>query len=99
VFLKNSSAIPFIAGDQPVINMLDPRATDDLELYYPLAPRLTMVLTKDAVKFPDCVRKITRFEVQRYNCAIYSKSEDQIYSRYKAYLRSIVGMGKNVLAG
>jgi len=27
VFLRNGTAIPFIAGDQPVINMLDPKAT------------------------------------------------------------------------
>ncbi len=98
VFLRNGTAIPFIAGDQPVINMLDPKATDDLELYYPLAPRLAMVLTKDAAKFPDRTRNVTRFEVERYNYAIYSKSEDQIYSNDESYLRSLVVMQKDVLA-
>ena len=42
VFLKNDTSIPFIAGDQPVLNMLDAKATDDVELYYPLSPRLAM---------------------------------------------------------
>jgi hypothetical protein len=98
VFLRNTTAIPFIAGDQPVLNMLDPKATDDLELYWPLSPRLAMVLTKDAVKFPTRARNVMPLEVEPYNYAIYSKSEDQIYSNDETYLRGLVAMGKDVLA-
>ena len=97
VFLKNTTAIPFIAGDQPVINMLDPRTTDDLELYYPLSPRLAMVLTGDGVKFPDRARNVTCLEVEHYNYEIYRKSEDQIYSNDRSYLSDLVKVGKNVL--
>lgn len=98
VFLRNGAMIPFIASDQPVINMLDPHATDDLELYYPLAPRLAMVLTKDPVKFPNRTCNVTPFEVERYNYAIYSRSEDQIYSNDGSYLRSLVNIRKDLLA-
>jgi len=98
VFLKNATAIPLITGDQPVINMLDPKATDDLELYYPLSPRLAMVLTKDALKFPGRYRNITSFEAERYNYAVYSKSEDQIYSNDADYVRCLVLVGKDMLA-
>jgi Protein of unknown function (DUF4238) len=98
VFLKNAMSIPFVAGDQPVVNMLDPRATDDLELYYPLSPRLALVLTKDAIASPGRTRNVTAFEVERYNYAIYSASEDQIYSNHASYLRSLVSMPKEVLA-
>jgi hypothetical protein len=97
VFLKNITTAPFITGDQPVVNMLDPKATNDLELYYPLSPNLAMVLTKDAVKFPDRERNVTTFEVERYNYEIYDRSEDQLYSNDFAYLRDLVGMGKHVL--
>jgi hypothetical protein len=96
IFLRNATAIPFIAGDQPVINMLNLEVTNDLELYYPLSPRLAMVFTKDAVKFPDRIRSVTSFEVERYNYAIYSKSDDQIYSNDAIYLRSLVSMGKDL---
>lgn len=96
LFLKNPTGTPFIAGDQPVINMLDPRSTDDLELYYPLSPRLAMVLTKDAAKLSG--QRMTSFEVERYNYAIYSTSHDQIYSNNESYLRSLVNLGKDVLA-
>lgn len=97
-FLRNATAVPFIAGDQPVINMLDPFATNDLELFYPLSPGLAIVLSKDTVKFTNRELPVTTFEVERYNYAIYSKSEDQVYSNDESYLRSIVAMGKNVLA-
>jgi hypothetical protein len=99
VFLRNVTAIPFVAGDQPVINMLDPKATDDLELYYPLTPRLAMVLTKNVVIFPDRTRNVTQFEVERYNYAIYSRSDDQVYSNDQLYLGSLVKIRKDVLAG
>jgi Protein of unknown function (DUF4238) len=97
VFLKNATSIPFVAGDQPVVNMLDPRATDDLELYYPLSPRLSLVLTKDVVAFPGSTRIVTDLEAERYNYAIYSTSEDQIYSNDASYLGSLVSMPKDVL--
>jgi hypothetical protein len=48
VFLKNETAVPFITGDQPVLNMLDPATTNDLELYYPLSSTLAIMLTKGA---------------------------------------------------
>ncbi len=97
VFLKNETSSPFIAGDQPVLNMLDPKATNDLELYYPLSPRLAMVLTKDVARFPDRERNVTLFEVERYNYAVYGNSEDQIYSSDEDYLRQLVATKKNVL--
>lgn len=97
-FLRNETAVPFITGDQPVLNMLDPKKTDDLALYYPLSPRLAMLLTKDAVKLPNKIRSISQLEVESYNYAIYSKSEDQVYSDDVTYLRSLVAMGKHLLS-
>lgn len=98
VFFKNDTSIPFITGDQPVLNMLDPKTTDDVELYYPLSPKLALILTKDTARFPDRERSVTAFEVERYNYAIYSESEDQIYSNDAVYLRCLVAIGKHVLA-
>lgn len=97
IFLKNETSATFIAGDQPVLNMLDPKATDDLELYYPLSPNLAILLTKDVARLLDRERSVTLFEVERYNYAIYSNSEDQIYSSDEDYLRQLVATKKNVL--
>jgi len=94
VFLHNATATPFIAGDQPVINILDPKVTDDVALYYPLSPNLAMVLAKNAV---DRDRHVTRLEVERYNFSVYAKSDDQVYSDNMEYLRSLVAIGKDIL--
>ena len=85
VFFKNDTSTPFIAGDQPVLNMLNIKASDDIELYYPLSPKLAMILTKDATRFSDREQSVTQLEVERYNYAIYNKSEDQIYSSDATY--------------
>lgn len=97
VFLKNETAVPFVTGDQPVINTLDPKTTDDVALYYPLSPALAIILTKDIVRFPDQKRRVTSLEVEAYNHAIYSMSEDQVYANDEAYLRSLVAIGKHLI--
>jgi hypothetical protein len=98
VFLKNDANIPFITGDQPIINLLDPAATDDVELYYPLSPTLAILLTKDTRKLQDQRRRITQLEVENYNHTIYRESEDQVYSNDQGYLGSLVSIGKHLLA-
>ena len=97
IFLRNQTPTPFIMADQPVINMLNPKKTDDVELYYPLSPTLAIVLTKDTQRFPDQRRRASQFEVENYNYTMYQASEDQVYSNDEAYLRSLVAMGKHVL--
>jgi Protein of unknown function (DUF4238) len=97
IFLKNETPNPFIAGDQPVINMLDPKQTTDVELYYPLAPTLAVILTKDSKRFPLQRRRVSQLELENYNYAIFQNSEDQAYSNDDAYLRSLVTIGKHVI--
>ncbi len=94
-FLLNATAKPFITGDQPVINLLDPRVTNDLELFYPLAPDLAMILSKDHQKFITQSRKVTEIEVEFYNHSIYEWSEDQLYSNDKTYLEALVTVDKH----
>lgn len=98
IFLTNDTPIPFVTGDQPVLNTLDPEVSDKIELYYPLSPNLAVIVTKDAARFPDRERGVTTFEVERYNYAIYSNSEDQIYSNDATYLGCLVATGKHILA-
>ena len=98
IFLINQTPTPFITGDQPVISLLDPLKTDDLELYYPLSPALGIVLSKDTEKFSNQSRNVTELEVERYNHAIYERSEDQIYSGDKVYLQQLVSIEKHLFA-
>lgn len=97
VFLQNETPIPFITGDQPVVNMLNPSSTDDVELYYPLSAHLAMVLTKDTVRYKDREVALTSLEVEKFNYAIYSKSFDQVYSGDERYLSSLVALDKGAV--
>ena len=51
ILLKNTTSIPFITGDQPVINTYAIREPmkflekNELELYYPIKPNLSLLLT------------------------------------------------------
>lgn len=94
VFISNTTAKPFITGDQPVVNLLDPHATEDIELYYPLSPILAMILSKDHNKFPMPSRNATELEIEYYNHKIYETSEDQLYASDEAYLRALVSVDK-----
>lgn len=94
LFLRNESDIPFIAGDQPIVNMLDPLVTTDLKLFYPLSPSLAMVLAKDSMS--PSVRSVSTLEVEPYNYEIYRMSDDQVYSNNESYLRKLVAIPKSV---
>lgn len=98
VFLQNATATPFITGDQPIINLLDPHGTNDLELFYPLSPLLAMILSKDNNKFPTQNRHMTELEIEHYNHAIYERSEDQLYASEKAYLQALVSIDKHLFS-
>jgi hypothetical protein len=98
VFLSNTTAKPFITGDQPIINLLDPRVTDDIEFYYPLSPTLAMIFSKDREKFPTPSRNATELEIEHYNHSIYERSEDQLYASDEAYLRALVLIDKHLFS-
>ena len=56
VFVESPTAGEFIAGDQPVMNPLanaDGTPPEELALYYPVCPRLAIILAPKAMNFGD----------------------------------------------
>lgn len=96
VFLENESGIPFIAGDQPIFNVLDPFKTDDVELYYPLSPRLALLLTREQDEVDRSKRSLGAMAVETYNHLLYRASHDQIYGNDKDYLEALAAMPKDI---
>jgi Protein of unknown function (DUF4238) len=84
--LKNTTDIPFITGDQPVINTYgnqdQPRALshDELELFYPIGPLLALLITRRKDRYASETTVIDREEVLRYNSLIAKASASQIYA-------------------
>lgn len=78
--LSNNTSVPFIAGDQPVINTLannNPSVeTTDLELYFPLSPNLALLVSNRI----SCDIECGENEALRYNSLISAQSLESVFS-------------------
>ena len=95
VIIENKSDIPFITGDQPVINTyaigldLDEEPVD-LEFYYPLSPAIALLLTgKDKYRAQTDIRA-TKSEVMKYNRYIRDQSGKQVYASSRDVLEKML---------
>lgn len=86
IFLTNSSSTPFLSSDQPVINTFsadtsDTDTVEEVELFYPLTPRLAILVTKDAT-YSGGVSEVPLLEdaVKRYNNMIEKEAFEFVYS-------------------
>ncbi|QNU63990.1 DUF4238 domain-containing protein [Vreelandella titanicae] len=95
VLIDNTSNIPFVTGDQPVINthaigLSLEEIPSELEFYYPLTPKLALLLTSD----PDLNRmgiiSIGEEKVAMYNRFIHSQAGKQVYSSERAALEQLL---------
>jgi len=85
--IKNNTSLDFITGDQPVFNLdmndgqeLEP--PKDFKLYYPLAPNLALLVSKEI----QINKEVSIKEVEKYNDFIVLSSYEQIYSQQKESL-------------
>lgn len=83
--LRNDSSVPFITGDQPVVNThanysIYDEETKELELYYPINPMMALLITSLNCEDKPAIVDIEDNKVIMYNTLIYNASEEQIYS-------------------
>lgn len=98
VFLKNSTKIPLITGEQPVLNLINPEGTNEVELYYPVSPETAILLTRDSVKASSLIIELSEVSVEAYNLLIYRAASDQVYSSNPDYLDGFVKAAKHSAA-
>jgi hypothetical protein len=88
--LTNPTEIPFITGDQPVINIhtsVDKHVeTLDLELYYPLSPSISLLITKEHICNTECSVE----KVKEYNDIIESQSLELIFANDESCLHQYI---------
>jgi len=78
--LDNQTSIPFITGDQPIINIhatLGLDIPERLEFFYPLSPQKAMLLLERSTEATSVVRAD---EVRRFNDLIIQNSHEQVFS-------------------
>lgn len=93
VMLRNISPLPFITGDQPVINTLVDYSileeANELELYYPISPTLALLITdSDKRNSVQSIFDVQEDEVTNYNKLIANASDEQIYANDESVLKS-----------
>lgn len=89
--LKNNSQKELIAGDQPVINtcavgLSKTEAPEEVEFYYPMSPRLAVLITKNFPNNPSDQIILTGDDVAKYNSMMIEESHSQIYAASKETL-------------
>jgi hypothetical protein len=92
IFLENATEMPFIAGDQPLINTYDLTGAGmnnhELEFYYPLSPTRAMLWTDrhndDGFPTP---KHVTDNEVQHYNKLMKDMSLEMVFANSQAALQ------------
>lgn len=91
VLFKNETSGELLTGDQPVINT---RAAslgfyappDKLEFYYPVSPKLAILITDEKINDKGKKRLLSCREVEDYNKMMVEQAHTQIYARSKKCL-------------
>lgn len=89
VLLENDTGIPFITGDQPTVNLLAPPLGEKprlLALYYPVSPRLAVIL--DEADEPTDFRQgqVSMAQVQTLNGCIQRAAHKQVFASEREVL-------------
>src|SRR6516225_8413694 len=87
--IENQTGSSFITGDQPVINLhgqQSPEPTETVSLYYPVTPRLALMLTEVGEEPPFSTGSLSHEDVATLDERIASAAHSQIFAAVKADL-------------
>ena len=93
--LRNTTSAELITGDQPVVNTYATdtekyQPVDDLELYYPITPRLGILITDQLSLRNGEILELNEDDVAVYNHHIFQNAHDQIYSLSRVSLEKLM---------
>jgi hypothetical protein len=93
VLVENTTDRAFITGDQPIINLLGDRENphEMLSWYYPISPRLALLLT-EADKGPAfTTASLTSRLVNDLNVRMVAASHSQVFAQSRVSLEPYIG--------
>tara|TARA_Y100001972_G_scaffold49378_1_gene60646 strand:- start:12330 stop:13154 length:825 start_codon:yes stop_codon:yes gene_type:complete len=93
VLIENESSLPFITGDQPIVNTCalstpEGEAPEELELYYPLSPELALLLTEKESKPFKVISSDD--DVASLNNHIVTQSSKQVFASEIDILEALI---------
>jgi hypothetical protein len=93
ILVDNNTSVPFITGDQPIVNLCgkpkDRNPPEKVELYYPLSPKKAMLFIEKANQARAVQSSVTMEEAHSYNLFMSAHSFQQLFSNSQEYLRVI----------
>jgi Protein of unknown function (DUF4238) len=84
--VHNRTETTFITGDQPVIDLIAKRpnpAVEKVSLYYPLGPRVALLLTEIDETPQYATETLTSTQVEQLNRKIFENCHSQIFAKTK----------------
>lgn len=92
VMLENETDVPFITGDQPVINLLSPGSGEPprlLAFYYPVSPQLAVILDEVNERTGYAAGLVLADQVIALNRRIQAASHMQVFGSSRDVLDSL----------
>lgn len=92
ILIENSTDVEFITGDQPVINLDGkyPEPTSKLYLYYPISPRLALVLNEVDAEPTFTTETLDAAKVKHLNDLIFKSAFSQIFAASKTSIEALI---------
>ena len=92
VLLKNGTAMPFVTGDQPIINLHGgnrPKPPTMLSMYYPLSPGMAMIWGDVDELVPYSSDTLTAEQVSYLNARIANEAHAQVFGHSATSLQRL----------
>jgi len=92
ILLENETDVPFITGDQPVINLLSPGTGEPpklLAFYYPVSPQLAVILDEASERTGYAARPVSAHHVIALNRRIQAAAHAQVFGSSRDVLNSL----------
>jgi hypothetical protein len=91
ILVNNRSAVPFVTGDQPAINLKGtrPEAPERFSVYYPISPQLALILADidEQPLFP--AEGLTDAQASYLNKRLATASYKQVFAKARASLKAV----------
>jgi hypothetical protein len=93
ILIENNTGVPFITGDQPVINLFSsPQFTEPpplLAFYYPVTPWLAIILDESKERCGYGTKALSIDQVSKLNSEMHAASFAQVFGHSREVLESI----------
>jgi hypothetical protein len=91
ILIRNRTDVPFITGDQPVINLKGarPRPTEAISIYYPISPQRALLLADvdEEPLFPS--ERLTAAQASTLNEMLYKACYKQVFAQSEESLKAL----------